>query len=441
MDNQTAPVQANSVQTNPTQETPIVKDTPRYAKTLALLALAVNADIDISQYANLIDPKLQAVGSVIINSHKSKTPLNLDELNQTYEINLSPAIANPELLGKITQDLETEFYYNRLGELSIDFSKDPKKEFERVQEVINKQEKTAVQMETVNLRDTDAVNKLLEYEDPPRQSTGILAVDALWWTEDNPECGYFSEEEFLIIQGRTGDGKTFLLMKMIQAAIRSAQQRALDKRNVAVMSPELSIRRMALRILTQEKEARFNIGDDNPFEDPTGEMGDIFVSFLEHGTSVETVEQFCLDNNIGVLFIDGIYLMVKDQKDWGEQRELGIKLKQLCTKHHLALIGVMQENRSQSDVKSGRQSGGDGIATQMTSCLAVSAVSTNPDGSKAIRIYGDKLREAGDRIAVYLTWRYRGNTYEFQQAVYVNGSAEDEIPNYIQRFPATEDDI
>jgi hypothetical protein len=56
-------------------------------------------------------------------------------------------------------------------------------------------------------------------------------------------------------------------------------------------------------------------------------------------------------------------------------------------------------------------------------------------------VYGDKLREAGDRIAVYLTWRYRGNTYEFQQAVYVNGSAEDEITDYRHRFPATEDDI
>gem|GEM_PF-6445258 len=405
-----------------------VRATPRYTKSLALLALCVNTKLDLSLYQNLVDPKLEDVARVIINS---KHTASLDELNQTFEITLSAALKSPELLGTIVADLEKEFYYNRLGECSIDYTKDPKQEYERIVNLLTTQKKSVKKLDTVNLRDTDAVNNLLEYEEPPRLSTGIPALDALWWTEDIPECGYFSEEELLIIQGRTGDGKTFLMMKLIQAACRAGK-------NVSVMSPELSIRRMALRILSQEKEARFNIGDDNPFEDPTKTKGNIFVSFLENGTSVE---EFCVENSIDVLFIDGIYLMVKDQKDWGEQRDLGIKLKQLSTKRKLAIVGVMQENRAQGDVKSGRQSGGDGIATQMTSCLAVSVVGNNPDGSRAIRIYGDKLREAGDRIAIYLTWRYRGNSYDFQQAVYVNGSAEDEIPDYIQRLPATEDDI
>lgn len=208
----------------------------------------------------------------------------------------------------------------------------------------------------VDLFSKEALNERKQiYEDTKINKGKHLITTGL--TELDEIIGGFRRGgELVIVSAKSGFGKTFLLLKMIHTIWKSGL-------NVMIVEPEMLLKDLGYRLDSFE-------GHISNFKLSTG--GDIGIEFQQYidsiqehtnkfmatspkdfknNVTVSKLKNYCKQNNIDVLAIDGVVCMSDERKSKGDQRwteltHISEDLMQLSNDLKIPVLLVQQLNRT-----------------------------------------------------------------------------------------------
>lgn len=211
---------------------------------------------------------------------------------------------------------------------------------------------------------------------------------------DTPFNGGWSRgEDLAVIFGRTGNGKTFVLLKTLQAAFQFGNR-------VGFISPEMSVEKIGFRFDTLKEgfsNSSLNSGsiirneeDFMKYTDYINNLKEIGNSFIvaensdfENNVTVSKLKQFIIQNKLDIVGIDGLTYMKDENYKKGDNKttsltNISADLIVLSKELHVPIIVALQANRSgvkgeeddgTPDLETIRDS--DGIAHSCTKVISI----------------------------------------------------------------------
>lgn len=225
---------------------------------------------------------------------------------------------------------------------------------------------------------------------------------------DDIVCGWQQGEEFVVIVARTGNGKSWVLVKSMEHAWSIGK-------NVGYISPEMSADKIGYRFDTLH-EHYSNIallrGDDSVidnydkyFENLQKQSNKFLVSTphdFNNKITVTKLKNFVMSNKLDVLAIDGITYMSDERYKRGDNKTTSLTnisedLMQLSLELKIPVLVVVQSNRGGVDKETPELEDirdSDGISHNATKVISLSrkgealslTIKKNRDGRT-----GDKL--------------------------------------------------
>lgn len=213
----------------------------------------------------------------------------------------------------------------------------------------------------IDLIHEGADDRLKMYEDAHNDpeatfvKSGLPEIDALLG-------GFCRTEELVAIQARTGNSKTFLLLKFLYEAWLAGER-------VALYSPEMSSQMIGYRFDSYHgglSNSRLRKGEQvdsnykhyvNHLKEKDNCFYHLGLNDFKGGCTVSKLKQFCKDNKITVLGIDGIRVPQYMQDEhatrntpvWDQVGNVMNDLKQLSQDMHIPVITVAQAGRMGKD--------------------------------------------------------------------------------------------
>jgi replicative DNA helicase len=194
--------------------------------------------------------------------------------------------------------------------------------------------------------------QVIEWSQQPRIPTGFPELDKLTYG------GLSTVEEMLVIVARTNTGKTWILVKMMEAAQKAGFP-------VAYYSPEMQAAYLATRFDTW----RGHYQNSDLFRGkytaeylnyihklPEGATPAFIIEDKDmvDGVSPKHLETFVKEHKIKLLIIDGISYMVDDKKSFSDHEKYAHichDLFQLSKKYGCAIVIAAQANRETKECK------------------------------------------------------------------------------------------
>ena len=209
-------------------------------------------------------------------------------------------------------------------------------------------------------------------------STGFPEMDAILH-------GIQLKEEFIVLFARTGQGKSFILTKMLESCWEFGK-------NVGYISPEMSPDKVGYRFDSAYKHFNnnhLNYGDDvQGYSEYIQELSKRTNKFIvstpidfNNQITVSKIRSFINKYNIEVLGIDGLSYMYDENRSKTDSRQMELtriskELFDLSSELNVPIIAVVQANRSgvadgQEDLEIENIRDADGISYSATKIISI----------------------------------------------------------------------
>lgn len=241
--------------------------------------------------------------------------------------------------------------------------------------------------------------------------------------------GWNKGEEFAVIVGRTGNGKSWVLLKTLSEAFKNGY-------NVGFFSPEMSAEKVGFRFDTLYKQfANKTLNNTSIYNDEInftrykqyiGELSQISNKFIvaslqdfNKRVTISKLRSFIIKNNLDILGIDGITYMVDERAKRGDNKTIMLTnisedLIALSNELQVPILVAVQSNRG--GVKTEEEDGtpelenirdSDGIAQNATKVLSVRQRQDRLD----ISIKKHRDGKVGDTFSYY--WDINVGQFEY----------------------------
>lgn len=226
---------------------------------------------------------------------------------------------------------------------------------------------------------TDRYNEYLERANGNNRflSTGFLELDEI-------VGGLNRGEEFVVIVARTGEGKTWVLLKMLEELWK-------NKLSVGLIEPEMSYNKIGYRFDTLNaniSNTSLLRGNDNinykPYIDRLNKNKTPFIvaspKDFDSNITVSKLKMFCETNNLDVLGVDGISYLRDERGKKSDNKTTSLTnisedLMNLSISLGIPIICVVQSNRTGAGTENAPEldsiRDSDGIAYNASMILAI----------------------------------------------------------------------
>lgn len=226
---------------------------------------------------------------------------------------------------------------------------------------------------------TDRYNEYLERANGNNKllSTGFLELDEI-------VGGLNRGEEFVVIVARTGEGKTWVLLKMLEELWK-------NKLSVGLIEPEMSYNKIGYRFDTLNaniSNTSLLRGNDNinykPYIDRLNKNKTPFIvaspKDFDSNITVSKLKMFCETNNLDVLGVDGISYLRDERGKKSDNKTTSLTnisedLMNLSISLGIPIICVVQSNRTGAGTENAPEldsiRDSDGIAYNASMILAI----------------------------------------------------------------------
>lgn len=224
--------------------------------------------------------------------------------------------------------------------------------------------------------------------------------------------GWQSGEEFIVFVARTGNGKTWVLIKSLEAAWKSGKR-------VGLIEPEMTASKLGYRFDTINSnfsnKAMLRGEELHDYDTYISELGNAETPFFvatpqdfNNKITVSKLRNFIISNKLDILGIDGISYLDDERKERGDNlttqlSHISRDLMDLSVELQIPILVVVQSNRdgAKGDDAPGVENirDSDGIAY---SASLVIGVKKRGNGSLELAI--QKNRNAEDGQSLVYTW-------------------------------------
>lgn len=208
--------------------------------------------------------------------------------------------------------------------------------------------------------------------------------------ELDDEIGGFSRgEELVVLLARTGNGKTWVLMKMLESAWASGFR-------VGLIEPEMSYNRVGYRFDTLNSHLSnsrmIRGGDIDGYKEHIEALKHKSVPFIvatpkdfSNKVTVSKLRNFCISNKLDMLAVDGISYLKDDRAVRGDNKSTALTnisedLMSLSVELKMPILVVAQSNRGGTMYTNGPEveniRGSDGIS--FNASLIISVIKKEP---------------------------------------------------------------
>ena len=243
---------------------------------------------------------------------------------------------------------------------------------------------------------------------------------------DNIVKGWARGEEFVVIFARTGQGKSWVLVKTASHAWKLGYR-------VGYISPEMSANKIGYRFDTVNKHfsnTELLIGNSPDYKEYIDELSEKKNPFyvatpldFNRRITVSKLRTFCKDNNLDILCVDGIKYLTDERGNRNDNvsttlTNISEDLMSLSMELQIPVLVVVQSNRQ--GVRDGDSDGtpdlenirdSDGIAHNATKVISLRQ--TGPGLEMGIK----KNRDGADNIKLVYNWNIDTGNF-----IYVPGS-------------------
>lgn len=252
----------------------------------------------------------------------------------------------------------------------------------------------------------DSKSRYEEYKDKSANhdkffiSTGFTELDEIIG-------GLSTSEELAVIFARTGQGKSWILIKMLQTAWKTGKR-------IALLEPEMSSNKTGYRFDTLNynvPNSKLNKGQNiDNYNDYITELSTNETPFyilhpkdFKRNVTVSKLKTYCKSNNIDVLGIDGISYLQDERRQKGDNRSTALTnisedLMDLSIELGIPVLIVCQSNRDGAkeedtpDIENIRDS--DGIAYNASLILSA----RQKDGGLQLSVKKNRNGRNGDTL-------------------------------------------
>ena len=257
---------------------------------------------------------------------------------------------------------------------------------------------------------------------------------------DDVVFGWQMGEELVVIYARTGNGKSFVLVKSMQHAW-------LMGKNVGYISPEMSADKIGYRFdtlnyhfsnraLLRGDKSVIEIADYQSYIDNLSSKENRFLvstpADFNKQITVSKLKTYIMQNNLDILAIDGITYLSDERYKKGDNKtttltNISEDLMQLSVELRIPILVVVQSNRggvkedpnATPDLEDIRDS--DGISHNATKVIALK----KKDDSLIMEIKKHRDGRFGDK----LTYQWDADVGEFVFIPKTEGSSKQELPD------------
>lgn len=223
--------------------------------------------------------------------------------------------------------------------------------------------------------------------------------------------GLHMGEELLVLFARTGQGKSWVAIKMLEHIWK------VIKKPIGILEPEMSANKTGYRFDTVHKnissKALYRGEEIQGYHKYISRLSNIDVPFIvshpsdfEKMVTVSKLRQWVEDNHFCVLCVDGISYLQDERKQRGDNKttqltNISEDLMQLSIDLKIPVIVVVQSNRSgteQEDLQLENIRDSDGIAYNASIVLSIQQKETG------LQIRSNKVRNGKNNIKLLYKW-------------------------------------
>lgn len=263
---------------------------------------------------------------------------------------------------------------------------------------------------------------------------------------DDIITGFHLGEELVVLFARTGQGKSWVMIKMLEHAWKIGKR-------VALLEPEMSANKVGYRFDTLHKNISnkaLNRGQsiddyENYITDLQAKDNPFFVSHpkqFENNVTVTKLKNWCIQHKIDILAIDGISYVADERKQKGDSvtsqlTHISEDLMQLSIDLNIPILVVVQSNRDgakQDDLSVDNIRDSDGIAYNASLVLSIQ----QKEAGLQIAINKARNARAGDKL-IYM-WDIDNGKFTYIPNPKMQGDTE-KAENLRRRYDASEEEF
>ena len=247
-------------------------------------------------------------------------------------------------------------------------------------------------------------------------------------------------EEFVVLLARTGEGKTWILLKMLEYLWRT-------KLTVALIEPEMSYNRIGYRFDTLNANISNtallrgkNIDYKSYIDRLTKNKIPFYVATPKdfgRAVTVSKLRNFCIQNKVDVLGIDGLSYLRDERGKRGDNKtttltNISEDLMDLSVELQIPVIAVVQSNRlgmdanASPEVENIRDS--DGIAHNASMIISIK------QKEPGVELTVKKHRNGINNAKVLYAWDIDKGTFLYIPATDDNTDNSERVENQRKRF-------
>lgn len=263
---------------------------------------------------------------------------------------------------------------------------------------------------------------------------------------DNIIGGFHKGEELVVLFARTGQGKSWILIKMLEHAWKMNLR-------VGLLEPEMSANKTGYRFDTVHKNISNRSllkGDDiQGYEKYIGSLKKSNIPFIvahpkhfNRKVTVGKLKSFVESNNLDILAIDGISYLTDERKERGDSRttqltNISEDLMDLSIDLGIPVIVVCQSNREgakEEDLQLENIRDSDGIAYNASLVLAIQ------QKDPGLQISISKSRNSMNNAKLTYLWDIDKGSFEYVPSSDSGIDDEEQAENVRRRFENTEEE-
>lgn len=285
-----------------------------------------------------------------------------------------------------------------------------------------------------------AENRLLEYENV-KKDKGSYFIPSGFKELDDIITGWHCGEELVVLFARTGQGKSWVLIKILEHSWK------MNKR-VALLEPEMSANKTGYRFDTVHK----NISNTNLLKGNDIQGYDKYINNLKKSevpfyvvhpkdfdrkVTVSKLRSFVETNKIDILAIDGISYLTDERKERGDSRttqltNISEDLMEMSIELGIPIIVVCQSNREgakENDLQLENIRDSDGIAYNAS--LVISVQQKKDIG---LQLAINKSRNSSNNAKLTYLWDIDKGVFEYVPSKDSGIDDEEQAENLRRRF-------
>lgn len=265
----------------------------------------------------------------------------------------------------------------------------------------------------------DAKSRLEEWKET-KENKDTRFIPSGFQELDEELGGWHKGEELVVLFARTGQGKSWVLIKMLEHAWK------VGKLRVGLVEPEMSANKTGYRFDTLHghisSRALYRGEDISGYPRYIDRLSRIDVPFyvthpkdFNKEVTVSKLKSWCELNNLDILAVDGISYLQDERKRSGDNKttqltNISEDLMQLSIDLKIPVLIVVQSNRmgtQQEDLELENIRDSDGIAYNASIVLSVQ------QKEEGLQISTKKVRNASNNVKLVYLWDADKGTFDY----------------------------